>query len=123
MGAVLKCTDALSVPQKQITLENFGSNTPVSKGDMKNGKGGVVHFSKSDKKITSPGDKTLLELAELMGLNPKYGCRNGICFECKCERGTGQVMNRLTGELIPEEQSQIQTCISVPVGDVSITDL
>lgn len=123
MDAVLKCTDALSVPQKQITLENFGSNIPVSKGDMKNGKGGVVHFSKADKKITSPGDKTLLELAELMGLNPKYGCRNGICFECKCERGTGQVMNRLTGELIPEEQSQIQTCISVPVGDVSITDL
>lgn len=123
MGAVLKCADALSVPRTQIILENFGASNPVNKGDIKGAKAGVVHFSQSDKKVASQGDKTLLELAELMGLNPKYGCRNGICFECKCERGAGQVLNRLTGELIPEEQRQIQTCISIPVGDVSITDL
>jgi len=123
MDAVATSASELSVDPARITQESFGSGLPISKQGKNAVVEGTIHFLKSGKQLTSKGDKTLLELAELAGLNPKFGCRNGICFECKCQRGEGQVINTLTGELISPEQNQIQACISIPVGDISILDL
>lgn len=83
---------------------------------------GQVHFLASGKTIQATGDKTLLELAESAGLSPKFGCRSGVCHECKCSRADGKVLNKLTGELIPDEQQQIQACISIPVGELSVNN-
>lgn len=117
MDATLDCTKSLGIAEESIQYEQFSSpNTTV----FNTRKTGQIQFMQSGKVLESNGDKTLLELAELSGLKPKYGCRNGICCECKCERPTGQLINSQTGKLIPAEQSHIQTCISIPVGDVSI---
>ena len=123
MDAVISSAADLGVKSEQIKQESFGSSFPALRRNSNANAKGTVHFFKSGKQVLSQGDKTLLELAELVGLNPKFGCRNGICFECKCQRGVGSVMNTITGKLIPEDQIQIQACISVPVGDVSINDL
>ncbi len=82
---------------------------------------GQVSFSASGQVVQSSGSKSLLELAEDAGLNPKYGCRAGICHECKCQKTSGRVMNMMTGKIIPDEQDQIQACISAPIGDLTVS--
>lgn len=120
MTSVAQYGDCLGVTPERISQESFG--LPTS-SQHKSDSTGQVSFLKSGKSIKSTGKKTLLELAESAGLNPKYGCRSGICHECKCTKETGEVLNTLTGQLIPNDQTHIQACISVPVGDISIRNL
>jgi ferredoxin-NADP reductase len=120
MDSVQSIAKNCGIEQDSIQLEQFGSATNTS---FKSEKSGQVKFERSGKSIPSNGDKSLLELAELAGLAPKYGCRSGICCECKCQRPEGTLLHKQTGQLIPEDQSHIQTCISMPVGDVSLHHL
>ncbi len=66
----------------------------------------------------APG--SLLEQAEAAGLQPDFGCRMGICRTCTCRKAAGAVRNVLTGEVSDEEDEDIQLCISVPAGDVTL---
>ncbi|MFD2231083.1 ferredoxin reductase [Alkalimarinus sediminis] len=118
-SASAHCLD-LGLAPERMHQESFGSYVPAN---FQPGTAGQIRFLNSGKYIESNGKKTVLELAESAGLNPKYGCRSGICHECKCTKSTGQVLNRLTGELIPDDQTHIQACISIPVGDLSIESL
>ncbi|UZE96784.1 ferredoxin reductase [Alkalimarinus alittae] len=120
MESVKTQSNDLGVAAKNILQESFG--VPVL-SNIKSSTKGQVSFLNSGKSIASNGDKTLLELAESAGLKPKYGCRSGICHECKCTKNTGRALNKLTGELIPSDQTHIQACISIPVGDLSIDNL
>src|SRR5579875_2462207 len=63
---------------------------------------------------------TLLEQAEAAGLTPEYGCRMGICFSCTKVKTAGCTRNVLTGDLHTESDTEIQLCISAPIGDVAI---
>jgi len=126
MDSVRNAASTLGIAKKDIKSEAFGTpSTTLALSDYLNAKKskpilGQVSFSASGKTIESKGKQTLLELAESAGLKPKYGCRSGICHECKCSKISGQVLNTLSGEIIPEAQQLIQACISVPIGDVSI---
>ncbi len=82
--------------------------------------GGTVLFVKSDIEVSSEGDANLLEIAEAAGLSPRYGCRMGICHQCSCRKTSGIVVNRLTGQASSPGEEDIQLCISVPSGPVSI---
>jgi len=80
---------------------------------------GLVQFTRSKKQLE--GDKrTLLEQAEASGLSPKSGCRMGICQSCKCKKLEGVTRDLRTGELSTDSNVDIQLCVSVPVGNVSI---
>ena len=120
MKSVKAHCEELDVAPEKVLQESFGVQLKTSHTSKASGQ---ISFLKSGKNVQSSGDKTLLELAESAGLNPKYGCRSGICHECKCSKTTGQVLNTLTGELTPEDQTHIQACISIPVGDISIDSL
>jgi ferredoxin-NADP reductase len=63
---------------------------------------------------------TLLEQAEAAGLTPEYGCRMGICFTCTKVKTSGCTRNVRTGELHSDPDTEVQLCISAPVGDVAI---
>jgi ferredoxin-NADP reductase len=63
---------------------------------------------------------TLLEQAEAAGLTPEYGCRMGICFTCTKVKTSGCTRNVRTGELHTDPDTEVQLCISAPVGDVAI---
>ena len=63
---------------------------------------------------------TLLEQAEAAGLTPEFGCRMGICFTCTKVKTAGCTRNVRTGELHNDPDTEIQLCISAPVGDVAI---
>ncbi|GAA3952367.1 iron-sulfur cluster-binding domain-containing protein [Allohahella marinimesophila] len=109
---------ALGVVPEAIFIESFGAAVPASalSLDAK----ATLSFASSGGSIESEGGKTLLELAEAAGLKPKFGCRSGICKECLCEKASGPVFNRLTGEINSEPGVHVQACISVPIGQVAI---
>jgi ferredoxin len=78
---------------------------------------GAVRFG--DVVVENSG-ATLLEQAEAAGLNPEFGCRMGICFSCTKVKTAGCTRNVRTGDLHTEPDTEIQLCISAPVGDVAI---
>lgn len=80
--------------------------------------GGNVTFARSNKRAQS--DKTLLLAAEEQGLQPKSGCRMGICGTCHCKKLSGATRDVRTGEVSTEAGVDVALCSTVAVGDVSI---
>ena len=107
------------VDQDKIHHEYFG---PTAIGKLDTETNGIVKFIHSSKKAqffhNTP--KTLLELAESLGLKPMTGCRAGICHQCVCKKQQGTVFNTLTKKFSDTGTQDIQLCVSVPVGDVNI---
>lgn len=95
--------------------EEFVTSVPVVEGDAT----GTVTFSGSAVDAENDG-ATLLEQAENAGLTPEFGCRMGICFTCTAVKKSGCTRNVKTGELDSDPDTEIQLCISTPVGDVDI---
>ncbi len=80
---------------------------------------GEVRFVRSETLVTNDG-KTLLEQAEAAGLNPESGCRMGICYSCTCKKTAGKIRDLRTGEISSGDEEDIQLCVSVPVGTVTL---
>jgi ferredoxin len=99
----------------QLHSEQFVTAAPVVLGEAE----GEIEFALTGRAAANDGT-TLLEQAEAAGLKPEYGCRMGICFTCTTRKSTGPVRNVLTGEISDEEDQEIQLCINVPCGDVSL---
>ncbi|MBK8973969.1 MAG: iron-sulfur cluster-binding domain-containing protein [Hahellaceae bacterium] len=118
MAKINDFAEAAGVPDFRRHQEAFSS--PVA--PRKSAGPVTVTFTKTGKTVTSANAVSLLELAERSGLKPKFGCRNGICHECTCQRTQGSLVNALTGNPIPDEQTQVQSCISIPTSDVTITN-
>jgi ferredoxin-NADP reductase len=117
MTSVKAHLQALGIQDSEIRQEHFSSPK-----HNRNAQGTAqVWFEKSGRQIESSDGRTLLELAEQAGLQPKFGCRQGICHECSCARGTGALIDARTGQDIPEDQQVIQSCMAVPVGEVRLT--
>ncbi|BBX47408.1 ferredoxin reductase [Mycobacterium cookii] len=81
--------------------------------------GGRVTFSDSSVDVVDDG-RPLLEQAESAGLNPKSGCRMGICHTCTRRKTSGVVRSLTTGAVSTVAGEDVQICVSVPVGDVDI---
>ena len=80
---------------------------------------GDVRFTRSERYAANNGD-TLLNQAEAAGLRPESGCRMGICKACTCRKTSGQVRDIRSGELSAAGEEEIQICVSVPVGTVTL---
>jgi len=80
---------------------------------------GTVTFARSDVRAANSG-ATLLEQAEAAGLRPEHGCRMGICFSCTQVRTSGCTRDVRSGETNSDPDTEIQLCVSVPVGDVEL---
>ena len=63
-------------------------------------------------------DSTLLLSAEQAGIRLNFGCRQGICQLCRCNKVSGVVKNIQTGKLSSDGYDSIQTCINVAMSDV-----
>lgn len=61
---------------------------------------------------------TLLIGAEQAGISLAYGCRQGICQLCRCQKISGVVKNIQTGKLSSKGYESIQTCINVAMTEV-----
>lgn len=99
----------------QLTIERF---TPVRAATV--GQGGTVTFERSMKQRVVGADTTVLEAGEAAGILMPHGCRMGICHGCVVPLVEGQVRDIRTGQTHEEPNELIQTCITVPLGDVHI---
>lgn len=101
----------------QLQFEYFGTPPIVRDANDENAEVDVTLSGKA-REVTSKGSQSLLEALEEAGETPVYGCRMGICHECKCRKTSGVVRNALTGELSSDSDEDIQLCISVAESDV-----
>ncbi|MGH8462174.1 MAG: ferredoxin reductase [Stenotrophobium sp.] len=101
---------------QQLHLEHFTAAPVVI--DSTNAEG-EVRFARSERLITNNGG-TLLDQAEAAGLKPESGCRMGICHACTCRKTAGKVRDTRTGEISDSGEADIQICVSVPVGTVTL---
>lgn len=67
------------------------------------------------KSVLLARNTSLLQGAEDNGLVPTFGCRIGVCFQCVCQKVSGQVRDMRTGQLSGNGSEQIQLCISQPL--------
>jgi len=79
-----------------------------------------VTTSESKQLFTAQAGQSLLQAAETAGLNPRFGCRRGICRTCQCSKRSGTVRNLLTGEISGAGEELIQLCISTPHSAVEL---
>ena len=105
------------VNEKNIYIERFG---PAPVDFSKLDKAGTVNFNQSHKNAELGSHTNLLDLAENIGMQPESGCRMGICHKCSCRKKSGVVYNTLTNSYSDTGQEDIQLCVSVPVGEVTI---
>jgi ferredoxin-NADP reductase/phenylpropionate dioxygenase-like ring-hydroxylating dioxygenase large terminal subunit len=76
-----------------------------------------VRFSKSGATAEWSRDKgTLLELAESIGLAPKFGCRSGICGTCITRISNGEV-DYLEEPVAVRGPGEVLLCCSIPRHD------
>ena len=109
----------LGLNPKQLHQESFGQ-APQSAVSEPGEQTAEVYFVQSNKSISSHGQQTLLQLAEQAETQPKSGCRAGICHQCKCHKNNGLVYNTLTQQHSDTGPEDIQLCVSIPLGPVSL---
>lgn len=102
---------------ERLHVEHFAA-APAVLADSVNADGDV-RFIRSERLAKNSG-ATLLDQAEAAGLKPESGCRMGICHACTCRKASGRVRDTRTGEISDAGEADIQICVSVPVGTVTL---
>jgi stearoyl-CoA 9-desaturase NADPH oxidoreductase len=95
---------------EQLRVEHFG--IPAAPLAAHGDAAMTVRWARSQRTFTATGTAPLLVEAERAGLNPRYGCRMGICRTCQCVKLNGTVENLRTGAVSSEPGEQVQLCIS-----------
>lgn len=118
---MMKCVQAVWQEdgiEQQLHLEHFTAAVApvVEASDCAEGE---LRFTHSERLAANDG-RNILEQAEAAGLTPESGCRMGICHTCTCRKTSGTVRNLQTGEVSSVADEDIQICISVPVGTVTL---
>lgn len=103
--------------RERLQSESFGRRVvPVDPKATQH----AIHFGDAPP-FTARVGESLLDAAEAAGLQPKFGCRRGICRTCQCRKRSGIVTNRLTGQASGPGEEWIQLCISTPNSAVELT--
>lgn len=79
-----------------------------------------IELENSKKVFTVSNDKTILELLETNGQQPKFGCRMGICNQCSCKKVSGVVFNHHDNQVSGTGEEYIKICSTIPMGDIKI---
>lgn len=80
----------------------------------------TLSFARSHQHSVADNQRSLLEHAEMFGLKPAHGCRQGICASCTCTLLSGTVRDLRSGALFSEPGQPIRLCVSAPHSDVEI---
>jgi ferredoxin-NADP reductase len=131
LDAVKKALAELGIAPDHIRTETFGApskaNPPVSVAARPAAPpvpatGPLVTFSRSDKSARIHDGKTVLELADELGVIIENSCRVGTCGTCKVKLLSGQVTMEVDEALEPTEKASgiILACQAKPCGDVEV---
>ncbi|MBI5128887.1 MAG: 2Fe-2S iron-sulfur cluster binding domain-containing protein [Rhodopseudomonas palustris] len=124
MEALRKTLRDLGVPSEQIKTEAFGPakgavpppgiavirspSPPAALGSMSAAIGPAtasVRFTKSNKIAPLPPDKSVLEVAETVGVPIDFSCRSGICGLCKTHLLEGDVTMEVQEALTDQDRA------------------
>lgn len=101
----------------RLQVESFGRRgAPVDPDALDH----LVSAEKATQVFTASAGQSLLDAAEAAGLQPRFGCRRGICRTCQCLKRSGTVVNTLTGQVSGPGEELIQLCISTPRSAVEL---
>ena len=103
--------------EDRLRTERFSAPRPSADS----GAARRVHAAESEQMFTQTAGLTLLESAEASGLQPKFGCRAGLCRTCLCHKRSGQVRNLVTGLVSSQPDEWMQLCISVAESDLELS--
>jgi len=105
--------DEPAAPVEPVSAESVAA--PESAADVK------VCFSESDVEVLSCGSETLLEVAEVNGVDLSYGCRMGACGVCKVKLVSGEIeVSDCDLEEDVDVDGMVHACVSRPTADVVI---
>jgi len=122
----------LGVPGERIKTEAFGPasgkserstpgsqppGTPDLVADLS-----TVTFVDSDKSASIPPDKTVLDVAEDIGVDIDYACREGICGVCRVQLLKGKVTMAIEDGLQPgdKDNNVILACQAKTTENISV---
>jgi glycine betaine catabolism B len=121
---------AQSVQSKSVTKTHVATQAPITTpvtapiNTPSNHSANLVIFQKSDQRVACDGEESILEVAEQNSIKIRSSCRTGVCGTCKKKKISGEVkMTDFDEEALEtSEQSAgyILTCVSFPIGEVSI---
>lgn len=83
----------------------------------------VIVFSKTGKEVACDGEESILDIAEQNDVKIRSSCRSGTCGTCKKRKLEGEVNVQGDPDGLEDEDKQegfILTCISFPVGRVTV---
>uniref|UniRef100_A0A486XTT1 Flavodoxin reductases (Ferredoxin-NADPH reductases) family 1 n=1 Tax=Rheinheimera sp. BAL341 TaxID=1708203 RepID=A0A486XTT1_9GAMM len=108
------------VAENNLYQEQFGPQVLVKPAAGDNNQLHQISFQSATgtARFNAPASSSLLQSAEKQGLTPQFGCRIGVCFQCVCDKLSGQVRDIRSGALSGHGNEQIQLCISQPVTDL-----
>jgi ferredoxin-NADP reductase/DMSO/TMAO reductase YedYZ heme-binding membrane subunit len=112
-----KAPRELGVADDQMKSEAFGSTSrkrsdgstalaPEANGDT-NGAASTssIRFARSNKRLVGVGTRTILELAESLGVPIPYDCHSGVCGQCKTRLLSGSVVMAAEDALDPLDRA------------------
>ncbi|UIP01497.1 2Fe-2S iron-sulfur cluster-binding protein (plasmid) [Halobaculum sp. CBA1158] len=82
-----------------------------------------VEFVEEGVTVEVPANKSILDVAEEMGLQLPYRCRRGICGVCCAQREEGGEVDQSEGMFLSpseEEEGYVLTCVGKPLSDLRI---
>lgn len=129
MDSIKQTLSELGIPKDRIRTEAFGpalgKPEPVEalKEESRPGVSvSTVRFSSSDKSAPLPADKTILEVADDVGVEIDNSCRSGVCGLCKVKLLSGKVSMEVDESLTAEDKENglILACQAKSEGDVEV---
>jgi ferredoxin-NADP reductase len=114
---------SLGVDPANIKREKFGGpRAQPGTGTTPLQTGAVIEFARSGVTFPSPAGRTLLEAAEMNGIDIAYSCRQGQCGTCTTRLLDGSVTMESEDGLQPELKARgyILPCVARPVGDLRL---
>ncbi|MBT0570822.1 iron-sulfur cluster-binding domain-containing protein [Curvibacter sp. CHRR-16] len=109
-----------SVCSKTRSVEAEGFTPPVVQADAQGPASVQVELRRSRKKLELSTNLSLLEALEQAGLQPKHGCRMGVCHTCVCVRHDGTTQNLHDGSLDAEMGREVRLCVSRARTDLTL---
>ncbi len=117
-----KILESLAVDPANIKQESFDNARQIMQTDPLESRAFQIDFVRSNKTCRNAGTRTVLETAEMNGVNLPYGCRQGQCGTCATRLLAGEVKMEREDGLGAELKAQgyILPCVSRACSDIQL---
>lgn len=78
----------------------------------------IIRLARSGRTLPASSRRTLLLSLEQAGLQPRFGCRRGLCNQCACTRLYGRTFNLRGGQPESQPGQPVRICTSIPETDL-----